>query len=46
MVLLELFMASRFKKVRNNRFVKSIIDVAKEIDPDKTLNKLKNRRRR
>ena len=44
MVFLELFIASRFKKIRNNRFIKPIIDVAREIDPDKTLKKLQRRR--
>lgn len=44
MVLLEIFIASRFKKIKNNRFVKPIIEVAKQIDPDRTLKKLQRRR--
>ncbi len=43
MVLLELFIASRFKKIKNSRFVKPIIQVAKQIDPDRTLKKLRRR---
>ncbi len=45
MVLLELFMVSQFKRIKNNRFVKPIIEVAKQIDPDRTLRKLQQQRR-
>ncbi len=44
MVLLELFIISKFKKAKNNRFIKPIIDVAKQIDPDRTLKKLQRRK--
>lgn len=44
MVILEMFIVSRFKKIRNNRFIKPIIQVVKEIDPDKTLRKLQRRK--
>ena len=32
------------KKVKNNRFIKPVIQVAKQIDPDRTLKKLQRRR--
>ena len=44
MVIIESIILSRFKKVRENRFIKPIIDVAKQIDPDRTLKKLQRRR--
>lgn len=44
MVLLELFIAANFKKIRNNRFIAPIIKIAQEIDPDRTLRKLQRRR--
>ncbi len=45
MVLLEIILFSQFKKIKNNRFVKPVIDVAKQIDPDRTLKKLQQQRR-
>ncbi len=45
MVLLEILAVSQFKRFKNSRFVKPIIDVAKAIDPDRTLLKLKQNRR-
>ncbi|KKL19767.1 hypothetical protein LCGC14_2462160 [marine sediment metagenome] len=45
MVFLELAIASQFKRIKNNRFVKPIIEVAKQIDPDRTLKKLQQQRR-
>ena len=35
MVLLELAIMSQWKKIKKHRLVKPIIDVCKEIDPDK-----------
>ncbi len=40
MVLLEIFIASNFKKFKKNRFIAPIIKIAQDIDPDKTLRKL------
>ncbi len=45
MVLIEILAVKQFKRFKNNRFVKPIIDVAKAIDPDRTLLKLKQSRR-
>lgn len=41
MVLLEIFIASRFKQIKKNRFVAPIIKVCQELDPDRTLRKLR-----
>ena len=43
MVLLELIVISNFKRIRNNRFIRPIVDIAKQIDPDRTLKKLRRR---
>lgn len=46
MVLLEILAVSQFKRFKKNKFVKPIIDVAKAIDPDRTLRKLQQQRRK
>ncbi len=43
MVFIELFIAANYKRIKNNKFIKPIIQVAKQIDPDRTLKKLKRR---
>ena len=43
MVLLELAVIANWKRIKNSRFVKPIITVAKQIDPDRTLKKLRRR---
>ena len=41
MVLLELAVIANWKRIKKNRFVKPIIDVAVQFDPDRTLKKLR-----
>ncbi len=44
MVLLEIIVFSKFKKIRKNRFVKPFVDIAIKLDPDRTLKKLRRGR--
>lgn len=43
MVFIELAIAANFKRIKRNKFIKPIINVMQQIDPDRTLKKLKRR---
>ena len=46
MVLLEILAVTQFKRFRNSRFGKPIVDTIIKLDPDRTLKKLQEQRRR
>lgn len=43
MVFLELAVIANWKRIKRNRFVKPVIDIAIQLDPDRTLKKLRRR---
>lgn len=45
MVVLEIIALSQFKRFRNSRFGKPIVDTMIKLDPDRTLRKLQQQRR-
>ncbi|KKM26495.1 hypothetical protein LCGC14_1584120 [marine sediment metagenome] len=46
MVLLEILAVTQFKRFRNSRFGKPIVDTIIKLDPDRTLKKLQRQRMR